>query len=86
MTNKELLTFNGYEDIKVFDNPSFEGALIGVSSDNRAVYSYDKMVESAAQQEGWTEEDAVEWIDCNVIRSLAYIENSPIVLYSLMEV
>ena len=58
MTNRDLLMYNGYEDTIIFENPSFEGALIGVSSDDRAIYSYDKMVESAMQQEGWTEEEA----------------------------
>ena len=85
MTNRDLLIHNGYEDITVFENPSFEGALIGVSSDNRAIYSYDAMVKSAIQQEGWTEEEAMDWIDYNTIRSLSYIENGPIILYSLLD-
>ena len=85
MTNRDLLIHNGYEDITVFENPSFEGALIGVSSDNRAIYSYDAMVNSAIQQEGWTEEEARDWIDYNTIRSLSYIENGPIILYSLLD-
>ena len=85
MTNRDSLMYNGYEDTMIFENPSFEGALIGVSSDDRAIYSYDKMVESAIQQEGWTEEEAIEWIDYNTIRSLSYVENGPIILYSLLE-
>ena len=85
MTNRDLLMYNGYEDTMIFENPSFEGALIGVSSDNRAICSYDKMVESAMQQEGWTEEEARDWIDYNTIRSLSYVENGPIILYSLLE-
>ena len=85
MTNRDLLIHNGYEDITVFENPSFEGALIGVSSDNRAIYSYDAMVKSAIQQEGWTEEEDRDWIDYNTIRSLSYIENGPIILYSLLD-
>ena len=86
MTNKDLLVYNGYEDVVVFENPSFEGALIGISPDNRAIYSYDKMIESAVQQEGWTEEEAADWIDYNTIKSATYVENSPIIMYSLMEV
>ena len=83
MTNRDSLMYNGYEDTMISENPSFEGALIGVSSDDRAIYSYDKMVESAMQQEGWTEEEARDWIDYT-IRSLSYIENGPIILYSLI--
>ena len=85
MTNRDLLMYNGYEDTMILENPSFEGALIGVSSDDRAIYSYDAMVKSAIQQEGWTEEEAIDWIDYNTIRSLSYIENGPIILYSLLD-
>lgn len=31
-------------EIQVFESPSFESALIGVSHDNRAIYSYSKMI------------------------------------------
>ena len=45
----------------------------------------EALVESAMQQEGWTEEEARDWIDYNTIRSLSYIENGPIILYSLIK-
>lgn len=83
MTDKEKLCDEGYEDVIVFDNPSFDGALIGVSIDNVAIYSYSKMIKAAVEQEGWTEEEAAEWIDYNTIRSLPYTENSPIIIYEI---
>jgi hypothetical protein len=83
MTNRELLLDNGYNDIIIFDNPSFDGAMIGVSSNDRAVYDYDKMVAVAMEQEGWTQEEAIDWIEFNILRSLPYIENAPIIVYSL---
>lgn len=33
-TNKDLLLDLGYDDVIIFDNPSYEGALIGVTWDN----------------------------------------------------
>lgn len=83
MTNRELLLDNGYDDIVIFENPSFDGALVGVSDDGRAVYDYDKMIAAAMDQEGWTEEEAIDWIEVNSLRSLAYVENAPIIVYSL---
>jgi hypothetical protein len=83
MTNRELLLDNGYDDIVIFENPSFDGAIIGVSDDGRAVYDYNKMVAAAMDQEGWTEEEAIDWIEVNTLRSLPYTENAPIIVYSL---
>jgi hypothetical protein len=85
MNNKELLINNGYIDITIFENPSFNGALIGVSNDGRAIYDYDKMIESVMKEEGWTQQDAIDWIEVNTLRSLAYVENSPIIMYKLEE-
>jgi len=33
-TAKEKLLSEGYEDVIIFDNPSFDSALVGVSTDN----------------------------------------------------
>ena len=74
----------GYEDVTVFDNSlgfDYADAYIGMSHDGRAVYSYDKMIEHIMLKEGWTYEEAVEWIDYNTIRALPYYPDGPIVLY-----
>ena len=83
MTDKELLADNGYEDVVVFENFSYDGCLIGVTSDNRAVYSFSKMVEWLMETDGMTQEDAVDFIDYNTIRALPYFANSPIIMYPL---
>lgn len=45
MTRKELID-NGYEDVVVFDSPDdFDGCILGVSTDGRAIYSLKQMVE-----------------------------------------
>lgn len=72
------------EDAIVFDNMSYDGSIIGVTTDDRVVYSYDKMVEELMQDEEWSYEDAVEWIDYNTIRALPYAgPNGPIIMYPI---
>lgn len=72
------------EDAIVFDNMSYDSSIIGVTTDGKVVYDYDKMVEELMQDEEWSYEEAVEWIDYNTIRSLSYAgENAPIIMYRL---
>lgn len=59
---------------------AFDDALLGVSEDNRAVYDYGLMVEHLCQKEGWTEEEAIDWIEYNVIRALPYMGSFPPVI------
>lgn len=85
MTARELLENNGYKNIKIFKNYSYDTALIGVSEDGRAIYSYEKMVEWLIMNEGMSEGEAVEWIDYNTIRALPYFgDDAPIVMYELI--
>ena len=73
----------GYDDVIIFSDYSYDTALIGVTHDDRAVYDYDKMVEWLVENEDFTEEDAIEWIDYNTLRALPYAgPGSPIVVYS----
>lgn len=80
MNAAEYLENMGYEDIIVFDDYGIE-TLIGVDSENRAVYDYDKMVEWIMQTDKCSYDDAVDWIEYNTIRSLPYVGNkAPIVV------
>jgi hypothetical protein len=72
------------EDAIVFDNMSYDGSIIGVTTDGRVVYDFDKMVYELMQDEEWDYEDAVEWIEYNTIRALPYAgENGPIIMYPI---
>ena len=42
MTAEEKLIENGFSDIVIFQDYSYDDALIGVTHDNRAVYDYEK--------------------------------------------
>ena len=81
---EQMLLDEGYEDVKYLVNYSYDDALIGVTTDNRAVYDYDKMVEWLMKVEGMDSLEAMEWIDYNTIRALPYMgEDAPIIMYSL---
>ena len=86
MSTEERLLENGYEGVKFLTDYSYDDALIGVTEDNRAVYDYEKMVTWLMETEGWTYEEAAEWVDYNTIRALPYMgEGAPIVMYPLIE-
>ena len=77
---------HGYEDVVIFDNPSYNNAFIGITTDFRAVYDYDKMVECLLEEyPEWTEEEALDFIEYNTIRATGYIKNSPIIMISKEE-
>ena len=81
MTAAEKLEDLGYEDVVVFENFSYDDALIGVSEDNRAVYDYDLMIDWICREQGWSTDDAIEWIEYNTVRALPYAgESAPIVV------
>ena len=81
MDKIEELISMGYDSLIVFDNPSFNTAIIGVSTDGRAVYDYDLMVEHLAREDNISEEEAADFIDYNTLRIIPYIgEEAPIVV------
>ena len=82
---KKLLE-NGYEGVKFLTNYSYDTALIGVTTDDRAVYDFDLMVQWLMDEEGFTEEEALEWIEYNTNRAFPYMgADGPIVMYRLLE-
>lgn len=85
MTAREKIENSGFDDIVIFENPSFDDALIGVSTDGQAVYIFEKMVECLMAEDGMSYEEAAEFIEYNTIRSLPYVEFSPIVVYAIEE-
>ena len=65
----------------VFAAQAYEAAVIGYSNDDRVVYSHSKIIECLMADDGMTEEEAHEWYDFNIARSLPYIENAPIIVF-----
>lgn len=72
------------DSIIVLEGDEFADGAIGITQDNRVVYSYDKLVEALTKH--WGLEDpmeAIEWLDYNTMRDLPYMEadgKSPIIL------
>ena len=79
--NRDLLVEMGREELIVFENPDYDSAIIGVSHDDRVVYSFEKMVECLMNEDKMTEEEAIEFIEYNTIRAIPYFgPNAPIVV------
>ena len=69
------------EDALKFESPSFDSAIIGVDYFGRLIYGYDKMITDLMETDNITEEEAIDFIDYNTIRSLPYYgENAPIIM------
>ena len=84
MSAEERLLENGYVGVIFLTEYSYDDALIGVTEDGRAVYDYEKMIQWLMDTEGWSCEEAMEWIDYNTLRSLPYMgEGAPIIMYPL---
>ncbi len=91
-TDKEIEEYieeNGFFNHSLyFTNPNYASAIIGISTDGNLVYSYERMIDYLMVTDNMTYEDAVEWIDYDVIRSIPYIQKMgivPIIIYETME-
>ena len=70
-------------DAVVFDNHAYDNSIIGTTFDGRAIYDCDKMIEELMQDEGWTDQEAIDWIEFNTIRALPYGgEKTPLIVYT----
>ena len=78
---REVLYERDAEDTTFFVDPDYISAVIGISIDDRVVYSYEKMVEFLMNGDGIAYEDAEEFIEYNTIRTIPYMgKNSPIIV------
>ena len=59
------------EDVPMLKADGLDKAIIGVGSrcgqNDILVYDYEKCCEIFMEREGWTYEEAVEWMDFNVV-------------------
>ena len=82
-TAAEKLSENDDDNVIILTNPDYDAALIGVSTDNRAVYDYSKMLECRCA-DGMTDDEAVEFIEYNTVRAIAYAGPAgPIIFHPL---
>jgi hypothetical protein len=70
-------------DTMIFSGHSYDNSIIGMTFDGRAIYSFELMVEELMEDEKWAEQDAIDWIEYNIIRAIPYFRaKAPIVVYS----
>lgn len=82
MTIQDLID-NGYEDLSVFENPSYDGCIVGISTDNQIIYSLSQMVEWFCKENNCSFDESLEYIDYNTIRTIPYMENPPVIINDL---
>ena len=70
-------------DAVVFDNHAYDNSIIGTTFDGRAIYEFNKMVKELMNDEGWTEEECIDWIEFNTMGALPYGgEKTPTIVYT----
>ena len=84
---RDLLNELGLEESIVFENPSYDKAIIGYDdAEGRVIYDYELMAECLMEQDGMSYEDAVEFIDYNTCRAIPYAgPNAPIVMHGITD-
>ena len=86
MINNELRDFiaEEHEEAVIFNVPNYDNAIVGTSDDGRVVYDYELMIRELTNDTALTEEEAIQFLDYNTIRTLPYIEEKvrPIILYN----
>lgn len=87
MSYEELTDYlyeRGMTDTAVFSPPiSYSEAVVGITEDERVVYSYDKMVKCLTA-DGMDYSEAAEFIDYNTLRTLPYMgDKAPVIMYDI---
>ena len=66
-------------DVLFIDPPYYDKACIGISYNDIAIYSLEKLVEILVEHDGMTDDQAIEYIDYNICG--AYVgEHTPIIM------
>lgn len=77
---REYLEAQGHEETLFFENPSFVKAITGITDSGQLIYDYELMIYAGMEEEGWTDEESIEWIEYNTLRTIPYMGSShPIV-------
>ena len=69
------------DNIIVLEGDEYADGAIGLTEDNRLVYSYDRLVKSLARaynkdnpEQG--KNDAIDWLEYNTLRAIPYLERA----------
>ena len=74
------------DNMYMFENPAFIGAIVGFDPHHhKIVYDYEKMVDCLMEEDEMSEEEAVDFIDYNTLRTVPYMKNAPIIAMPIVE-
>ena len=62
-------------DSIVLDGEAFDNSIIGVTFDNRVIYSYEQMIFEYMEDNDCSMNDACDWIHYNTLRAIPYMPN-----------
>ena len=86
MINNKLRDYiaEEHEEAVVFNVPSYDNSIVGITDDGHIIYDYDKMVKEFMSENNVTMEEAIEFVEYNTIRTLLYIEETvrPIIMFN----
>lgn len=78
----EWVLENGYENVLIA--AGMDDAFIGVTHNGIAVYDIEKCIEGLMKRNEWSDEEACEWMDYNVVG--AYVgPKTPLYIYRFPE-
>lgn len=80
MTKQDLIDL-GFEDFLVFEDPSFDGCIVGVSHDNRPIYSMSLMLDWLIEHKICNDfSEAADFISSDTIESALCTSGAPIIM------
>ena len=68
------------EQTVVFDNPSFDNSIIGLTFDDRVVYDWNSMIYEFMRDTNCSYEDASEYISYNTLYAEHDIDYAPVII------
>ena len=73
-----------HEEAAIFNIPSYDNSIVGITDDGHIIYDYDRMVKEFMLENNVTMQEAIEFVEYNTLRTIPYIEETvrPIILFS----
>ena len=69
------------EEAIIFNNAAYDNSIIGITINDEVVYDYNLMVQELMDDNGWTVDEAIDWLEYKTIRALPYFnEGKPIIM------
>ena len=73
-----------HEEAAIFNIPSYDNSIVGITDDGHIIYDYDKMIKEFMSDNNITMAEAIEFVEYNTLRTIPYIEESvrPIIMFN----